>query len=85
MGFLWTFYSQEKDSPVFHKPEILTFGRAVAHNQDSMIYELWVAVRNVVQTWRREISDDIKAGFYLGGGMNSSHGLQNRSESCVNK
>lgn len=48
--FLLIFYSLEKDSPVFYKPEILTFRRAVAHNQDSMIYELWVAVWNVVQT-----------------------------------
>lgn len=54
MCFLWTFYSQEKDSPVFHKPEILTFGCAVAHKQDGVVYELWVAVWNIVQTWRRE-------------------------------
>lgn len=59
MCFLWTFYSQERDSPVFHQPEILTFGRAVAHNQDSVIDQLCVAVRNVVQTWRRENCPDV--------------------------
>lgn len=52
MYFLLTFYSPEKDSPVFHQPEILTFGRAVAHNQDGVIYEVWVAVCNVIQTWK---------------------------------
>lgn len=34
--------------PIFHQPVVLTSVCAVAHNQDSVVYELWVAVGCVV-------------------------------------
>lgn len=47
---LKTLKSEETGSPVFHEPEVLSIGCTVAHNQDGMIYELWVAVWYIVQT-----------------------------------
>lgn len=49
-----TLQLEETKSPVFHEPEVFPSLRAVAHDQDGVVYEPWVAVGHVVQTWKMQ-------------------------------
>ena len=47
-----TLQPKETNSPVFHEPEVFSSVCAIAHDQNGVIYEPWIAVGYVVQTWK---------------------------------